>query len=233
MTLAIMQPYIFPYLGYFQLINAVDKFVFYDDVNFIKKGWINRNNILMNGKSSPFTIPLHKVSQNRLICETNISKESRWRDQFLKTIKHSYSKAPYFSPCFDLIEKTIGEEVELISELAIRSVQNAFDYLAIPKVFEKSSQKYSASRTIKGADRLIKICQINAFNHYINPAGGIDLYDKNYFQDNKVQLQFISTQTINYQQFNNDFVPGLSIIDAMMFNSPSEIVKMLDLYRLT
>lgn len=104
MKIAVMQPYLFPYIGYFQLLNAVDMFVVFDDVNFIKKGWINRNNILVNRQKYLFTVPLKDASQNKLIKEVQIADDG-WQEKFLKTVAQSYKKAEFFDEAFALIEK--------------------------------------------------------------------------------------------------------------------------------
>lgn len=105
MKLAIMQPYFFPYIGYFQLIHAVDKFIILDDVNYINRGWINRNKIIINGEAKWFTLSLDKASQNKLIKEINISSKDVFHEKLLKTLKIFYGKAPYFNQVYDLLNK--------------------------------------------------------------------------------------------------------------------------------
>ena len=130
MIVGIMQPYFFPYIGYFQLIAAVNKFVIYDDVNFIQGGWINRNNILINKKSSLFTVPLVKVSSNTLINDTKINLKfyNVWKVKFLRSLEHSYKKAPYFTEVYNLIENVLEiNENDLISKLELNSIKNVID----------------------------------------------------------------------------------------------------------
>ena len=232
MKLGIMQPYLFPYIGYFQLINAVDTFVFYDDVNFIKRGWINRNNILIDGKAHLFSIPLIKASQNKLINETFINYETNWRSTFLETIRSNYSKAPYFKHVYELIEETINKEHQKISDLATDSIINCCNYLGFDKNFELSSEKYTSTKGLEKADRLIKISKLNQALEYINPSGGNELYSKEYFRKNDVKLSFIDNGIPEYSQSTNEFVGGLSIIDVLMFNSKEQVKKMLDLYKI-
>ena len=102
MKLAIMQPYIFPYIGYFQLINAVDKFVIRDDVNFIMRGWINRNRILVNDSDSLFSIPVEKASQNTLTSDCVLA-DLRVTGKLLKSIEHYYKKATTFKYCIEVL----------------------------------------------------------------------------------------------------------------------------------
>ena len=138
MTLAIMQPYIFPYIGYYQLAGAVDKFVFLDDVNYINKGWINRNNILINGQANLFTIPLKDASQNKLINEVEVS-EGKWSEKLLRTIEMAYKKAPCFSDAFPVINEVLSSEERLIGNLAKKSVQSVSDYLQLPTTYVNSA----------------------------------------------------------------------------------------------
>jgi len=231
MKIAIMQPYFFPYIGYFQLINAVDKFVIYDDVNYINRGWINRNRILVNGTPNFFTIPLKKASQNKLINEIDVSMDKKERKNFLRTFELSYKNSPYFNIVYPLIVNVMISQELKIAELAILSIQAICKYLEINTEFIVSSKKYSNS-DLKTADRLIDICRIENYKHYINPIGGIKLYDKKEFEKNDIKLNFLKTLDFSYNQFDNNFIPNLSIIDVMMFNSKKEIKKMLNEYSL-
>lgn len=234
MKIAIMQPYIFPYIGYFQLISAVDKFVFYDDVNFIKGGWINRNQILLNGSKNLFTVPLKSASSFQTINETLIHSELyfKWKKKFIKSLEQSYKKAPYFDAVYPLIQQIFETKHTTIADLCIHSIKKVTNYLALEVVFEISSKKYSETKGIEKAERLINICQINQANTYINPIGGKELYQKDTFEKENINLFFIQNQLPSYPQFNNEFIPGLSIIDVLMFNSKEEVKKMLNQYHL-
>ena len=234
MKLAIMQPYLFPYIGYFQLVAAVNKFVIYDDVNFIKGGWINRNNILINKKSNLFTVPLNKASSNTLINETTINLKfyNIWKVKFLRSIEQSYKKSPYFTDVYNLIENVLEiNENDLISELAVNSIKNVCDYLQLDTEICETSENYN-NKIKSGQERVLDICGIEKASHYINPIGGIELYSKNTFKENGIVLNFIKSKPIIYSQFDNDFSPWLSIIDVLMFNSISEVSTMVNQYEL-
>lgn len=230
-SIAIMQPYVFPYIGYFQLIKATDLFVFYDDVNFIKKGWINRNRILVNGQDHLITVPCEAVSQNKLINEIYVGKSAKEYAKILTTIDAAYKKAPYYSDVMPMIELTVNAGHELISELAIASVVNVCNYLGLQKHFKNSSVAYD-NRHLKKADRLIDITKTENFTNYINPIGGAEIYTKEYYTDQGVSLQFLKPGAITYNQFKPEFVPWLSVIDVLMFNSKDEVMQMLDNYEL-
>jgi hypothetical protein len=221
-SIAIVQPYLFSYLGYFQLISEVDTFVFYDDVNFITRGWINRNKVLINGQAKYFTIPCSDASQHKLINEVEHALTDNKRDKLLRTIKFSYGKAPFFDDIYPIIEKVLHTDSNLISDIAIASVTESCRYLDIDTALKKSSAHYD-NTGLDRAERLIDICHQEDCSTYINPPGGKELYDKETFEKEGVRLQFLEPSLNEYTQFDNEFVPGLSIIDVMMFNSPEQI----------
>lgn len=231
MKLAIMQPYIFPYIGYFQLIKAVDKFVIYDDVNFINRGWINRNRILVNGKDSLFTIPLKEASQNKLINEIEVNWDDAWKSKWLKTLEQSYKKAPYFQQVRPIIEQTLEQEKTIFSEIIVENLKLINAYLGITTEIISSSSIYQNTE-LKAQTRIVDICLKEKTNHYINPIGGIELYQKEVFEEQGMQLNFIKSKPVQYPQLKNDFVPWLSIIDVLMFNSVEQIQTFLDSYEL-
>lgn len=230
--IAVMQPYLFPYIGYFQLINAVDKFVFYDDVDFIKNGWINRNRILINGDPKYFTVPCKNVSSYKKINNTKHALTQRQVRKLRKKIEFAYKGAPFFEQVYGIVEKVFERKTAYISELAIESVKRSSEYLGLKCSFVKSSEKYR-NVELNAADRLIDICKTEKKEHYINPIGGQELYEKKYFREKGISLQFLNPKALEYEQFGKDFVPWLAIIDVMMFNSPEKIrTKLLTSYKL-
>ena len=229
---AIIQPYFFPYLGYFQIVSTVDDFVFYDDVNFIKRGWINRNNILVNKQANLITVPLIKASLNKKINEIEVDKSSKNYQKLLKTIAFSYKKAPYFDVVYNLVEETLAIEEHLISQLAAKSITLVSEYLDLNTNFHFSSQSFNETVGFERSERLRAITKQLDAVHYINPTGGKTLYDKTEFADNGVQLSFLESELSPYQQLGGDFVRGLSMIDVLMFNDKDTIFQMLKQYRL-
>jgi hypothetical protein len=234
MTIAVMQPYVFPYIGYFQLIKASDVFVLYDDVNFIKQGWINRNKIMVSGKEFVFAIPLKDASSFKKICETevNIAMYDNWKVKFLRTVEQSYKKAPYFNQVYKLLYDILNEKHKYISELASNSIIKIGNYLEIVTKFKNSSEYYPETKTLDREQRLVEIVKRNKGNDYINPIGGQELYSKDAFLEKGIILNFIKSNQILYKQFDNEFLPFLSIIDVLMFNNVDEINKILDQYQL-
>jgi hypothetical protein len=233
MKLAIMQPYLFPYIGYFQLISAVDRFVIYDDVNFIKQGWINRNKILINSKEYLFTVHLKHSSSFDTIKNTQIDDKSyfKWAEKFLKALAFNYKNAPYFKKIYTLVEEVFLSESKHISLLATNSLKAIANYLCIKSDFVDTSSVYQNSN-LSGQERILDICKKEKATVYINLKGGIPLYLKHDFQKQNIKLCFIVSPYIEYKQFQNKFIPSLSIIDILMFNSRDQTRKLLENYQL-
>ena len=223
-----MQPYFFPYIGYFQLISAVDQFVLYDDVNFIKGGWINRNFILGPDGPQRITLQLSGASSNKLINEVGIGGNQH---KILKSIRQTYSKAPYFSSVFPLIESCMHINENNLCALLCGSIKAVCDYLDIQSDIKLSSDIEKDSKQ-KGAKKVIDICKKLHADCYINSIGGKALYDRKEFSDNGLRLYFIATGEVSYKQYAGSFLPNLSIIDAMMFNSKKQMAELLKVFDL-
>jgi len=230
MKLGIMQPYFFPYIGYFQLINAVDEFVIYDNIEFTKKGWINRNRILVNGQDSFITIPLKKDSDYLDVGDRFLADSwSLDRKKMLNRIIESYRKAPMFDSVYPVIEKCILFEQSNLFKFILNSLIQTKEYLEISTSFLISSA-LSIDHALKADKKVIAICKARKAKMYVNPIGGVQLYMKEDFKNEGIDLHFLRANDVRYRQFNNDFVPWLSIIDVMMFNYKEEIIKMLESY---
>lgn len=228
-----MQPYFFPYVGYFQLLAAVDLFIILDDVTYIKKGWINRNNILMSGHPHRFTIPLDRASQNKLICNTKLKFSDGERKKLIKTIYSAYKKAPYFNSVFPIIEKAVNDPEDELTLFIENSFKAVLKYLKVNTKIIKSSS-FSQQDDLKAQGKIIDLCIKSGTDTYINPIGGRHLYDYRFFSERGVTLKFLKRQSelVKYKQFDNCFVPDLSFIDVLMFNSPDEINSRLKQYTL-
>ncbi len=231
MTLAIMQPYLFPYIGYFQLIDAADKFVFYDDVNFIKQGWINRNRILQPEGPRYFTLPVKNISSFNKICDTQIDYRAYglWRKKFFKTLSFSYSKAPHYHEVLDLVQNCLLEEAVSIGGVAKKSVEAVAKYLNISTEMVATSAQYGNSH-LSAQQRVIDICKTEKATRYINVSGGISLYSQPDFLKEGIELNFIKTNAIIYNQFKEPFHPALSIIDMLMFCKKEQVQAFLNEY---
>lgn len=231
MKVSIMQPYFFPYLGYWQMFNLVDKFVILDDVNYIKRGYINSNYILINGSAHKFTIPLDKPSQNKLINETKMKFSENEKQSFLKMIRMAYSRAPYFDDTFLLLEKIIRQSTLDLTEFIFNSFVEVKEYLGLSTEILISSQ-INKDNSLRAEDRIIEINKRLGSDIYINAIGGQKLYDYEHFKKESIELNFIQMIPCKYTQFNNEFVPNLSFIDVLMFNCKEMVLEMLDKYEL-
>nr|WP_320025662.1 WbqC family protein [uncultured Acetobacterium sp.] len=234
MNISIMQPYLFPYIGYYQMINCSDSFVIADDVQFIKQGWINRNRILLNGEPSMITLPISRDSTYLKICERSFENQtgSKGRIRFLNKIHNSYHKAPEFINMYPLIEKIINFENNNVTEYLFNSIKEICLYLDInTEILLESS--FNLSPELDYQDSVIYVCKNLNADRYINSIGGMNLYSAQKFTANDIELKFIKTkESLEYKQFYNKFVSNLSIIDVLMFNSLVEIKKLLSEYDL-
>ena len=228
MKLGIMQPYFFPYIGYWQLISYVDSFIIYDDVTFIKGGWINRNRYLYQGEAKYFNIIMDGASSYKKINEINLTQDGgRSRKKLLSTISMAYKKAPQFRSVYPLVESIVMFEEDNMAKFIENSIRQVCTYLGISTEIFVSSNIEKTPNLTKD-DRVIDICKRLKADTYINAIGGRTLYTQDKFNRNGLELGFIKTNEIEYKQFDNVFVPGLSILDVMMFNSQETISAMLD-----
>jgi hypothetical protein len=233
MKIAVMQPYFLPYIGYFQLINAVNLFVLYDDVNYINRGWINRNQILNNGRKTQFTLPLSQASQNKKICNIKRLINPEWERKFFKTLEMSYKKAPYYQETRTLIEEIIASNETNISTFILHSLAVICRHLELTTEIIPSSNVYQ-NENLNAEDRIIDICKQSHAKEYFNPAGGKHLYNTSNFLENGINLHFIQTdldlsysQGLNNKPAKTQFISNLSILDVLMFNSINETQKLL------
>jgi hypothetical protein len=234
MKLGIMQPYFLPYIGYWQLLNAVDKFVIYDNIQYTKKGWINRNRFLMNGRAEYLTLPIEKASDFLDIRERWIKKNAwsvkKWEN--LRRLQMLYSKAPYFKETFKILEDIFMYPNTNLFGFIYNSICKINQYLDIKTPLIISST-VAVNHQLRAQDKVIAICQGLEATKYINAIGGVELYNKEEFKKWNIELNFIKADPIEYKQQHDAFIPWLSILDVMMFNSPEEIKKMLNQYTLS
>ncbi len=216
MKLAIMQPYFFPYIGYFQLIAAVDQFVVYDNIKYTKKGWINRNRMLQNGKDVMFSLPLKSDSDYLDVCARELAPDFN-RDKFLAQITGAYRKAPYFAQTFPVVERILRHDDRNLFGFLHHSIVSLCQHLGIATEIRISSI-IPIDHGLKNQDKVLALCATLGADTYINAIGGKDLYAKETFREKGIELSFIRSKAFEYAQFGNEFVPWLSILDVMMFN---------------
>ena len=219
-----MQPYVFPYIGYFQLMHAVDRFVVSDDVTYIKQGWINRNRLLINGEAAYFTVPLKRAPSTTLIKDMVIDDQGQkgWRKRLLTTIENFYRRAPHFGDAFPIVEDVFTANTASIADMARLSLARVALYLEIGTDVVPSSTRYG-NAALKGEQRVIDTCRRESADHYVNAIGGQSLYSRGTFASNGITLQFVQSRPVEYPQFRDAFVPWLSIVDVLMFNPAARV----------
>lgn len=225
-----MQPYFMPYIGYWQLLAAVDKFVIYDNIKYTKKGWVNRNRFLQDGRDSLFTIPVKKDSDCLDIGKRRVADDFD-PGKLLNQLEASYCKAPYFKTVFPLVTATVSSAHRNLFEFILQSIRLTAEYLDIKTTIVVSST-VNIDHSMRGENKVIAICKAIGATMYINAIGGQGLYSKHTFDDERIALKFIETLPISYPQFTGAFVADLSIVDVMMFNSPESIRALLGEYDL-
>lgn len=217
MKLAIMQPYLFPYIGYFQLLASVDRFVFYDDVNYIKNGWVNRNRLFLAGAVRYMTVPLAGASSFMKIDTVRPEPGEHWKKKLLESVRHAYARAPYFALAYEMLASVIHGNHASIGALSRASVRMVCEHVGLDTGLVDSSRTYDNGH-LAGETRIIDICLRERASRYLNAPGGADLYDKSTFAWHGIALEFIAPRLEPYPQLAQPFQPGLSILDVLMFN---------------
>lgn len=212
-----MQPYFLPYIGYWQLIAAVDAFVVYDNIKYTKKGWINRNRFLRNGVEAAFSLPLRKDSDFLHVNQRSLA-DSFGRSELLNRFREAYRKAPEFTSVMPVVEEIILNPASNLFDYIFASIQMICEFLEIQTPLVASST-IDCDHSLKSGERVQAICHALSANTYVNPAGGLELYSKEDFAARGIDLKFLRALPFQYQQSGNPFVPWLSILDVLMFNS--------------
>lgn len=232
MKLAVMQPYFFPYLGYYQLIAAVDRFVVWDDVQYIQRGWVNRNRILLNGEPAYINLPIEKAPQSAYISERKLADLSAAAPKLLGQLHSAYRKAPHYQAVRELVESVLKISESNLGVFLFESLKLVCDYLEIDTELVLSSSLSKNDAGLTGSQRVIALAKANAATMYINAIGGRELYREADFVAEGIDLRFIKMHDIEYSQGNDSFVPYLSMVDVLMFNSKVQIQDFLRRYTL-
>ncbi len=217
-----MQPYFLPYIGYFQLMAAVDLFIVYDNIKYTKKGWINRNRMLQNDKDVMFSLPLKSDSDTLDVCERELAADFN-RDKLLNQFKGAYRSAPYFAQTFPLVEQIVRYKDRNLFRFLHHSLVKTCDHLGITTEIRISSS-IAIDHDLKNQDKVLALCTAVGANTYLNAIGGMELYSRETFREKGINLKFIQPKFFEYAQFGETIVPWLSIIDVMMFNSRERII---------
>lgn len=221
MKLAIMQPYFLPYVGYFQLMASADAIIIYDNIKYTKKGWINRNRRLQNGTDTMFSLPLKKGSDSLDVVERELAADFV-PGALLNQLRSSYARAPYFAEVWPVIERIVNCDERNLFGYVKNSIIQISAYLGLTTTIYVSSE-INADQSLKSQDRVIGLCHALGADIYINPIGGLDLYDREAFRRHGVELRFLKSSPLEYEQLGSPFVPGLSIVDVLMFNPLADV----------
>lgn len=216
MKLAIMQPYVFPYLGYFAMAGMVDRFVFLDDAQFIKRSWINRNRWAVADQPALFTFPVTGVGTSTPIDRVKVESGERWRLKLMKTLNQNYGRLPNFSEVSALFADTLSVQHASIAETAKHSIIEVCRLLRFKTEFVMSSRCYG-NDDLHGTDRILDICKHEGATHYVNLPGGAALYERSRFESNGIFLEFMPSFLPVYPRNGRTDLPGLSVLDALMF----------------
>ena len=213
---AIMQPYFLPYIGYFQLIASVDQFIVYDNIKYTKKGWINRNRMLLNGTDAMFSLPLKKGSDSLDVVERELAGDFD-RTKLLNQFKGAYGNSPQFELTYPILERIVRHEDANLFCYIHHSIVRLCEHLDI-KTKLRISSEIAIDHELKGQDKVLSLCKASGVDAYINTIGGVELYAKEDFRIQGIDLQFIKARPFEYAQFGAPYVPWLSIVDVLMFN---------------
>lgn len=222
---AIMQPYFLPYIGYFQLIAAVDTFIVYDNIKYTKKGWINRNRLLQNGSDVMFSLPLKTDSDFLEVRERELAANFN-RDKLLNQFAGAYRRAPYFAQTFVLLETIVRHEEHNLFRYLYHSILTLCAHLDIATEIRISSE-IDIDHSLKSQNKVLALCAAVGAQRYVNAIGGMELYTPDSFREHGIELKFIRSQAFDYAQFGAAFVPWLSIIDVLMFNAKENVSKQI------
>ncbi|MEY2597982.1 MAG: hypothetical protein RLZZ142_241 [Verrucomicrobiota bacterium] len=225
MICAVMQPYLFPYLGYFQLASAVDRFVLCDDFQYTRKGWMNRNRFLQNGHATLFTVPLKADARDRDIREREVAAEFEG-GALLRRFRAAYLRAPFLRETLGVVEAALQCESRNLFDFLEHTVRAVCSHLGIGTPLGRTSDLAVSAEQPK-EERLLALCRNLGATQCINPIGGVKLYDKERFARDGVELRFLESQPFVYPQFGGEFVPSLSIVDVLMFNSLERVRTVL------
>lgn len=218
MKVAVMQPYFLPYLGYWQLLGASDRFVLLDDVNYIVRGWMNRNRIWVGGKEHWMTIPLSNASQNRLIPETLIVEGREWKEKLMRTVQGAYAKASHFADGRDLLAEILGTDEKNLAAFLSRSIRIIAERLGLSASIESASAM-PADEGLRAESRILDLCEKTGASTYLNLPGGRDLYQATAFEARGMELRFLRSDWEAMELQSSSGQLTLSLLDLRMHNS--------------
>lgn len=240
MTLGLMQPYLFPYLGYFQLMRHVDTYVFYENVQYMRQGWVNRNRLYTNIKKNEthyFTFAVVKDDYKKEINERYYSNLKADCEKLRRILYQSYKNASNFEEAYTVIDQALQFENNNVAYFNMNANYLIARYMGIDTqitCMERIKDKgfWDNYYRLDYESKVIYICRFFQGQRYVNAIGGASLYHKKAFLHNNIELKFIKMDDIVYPQFEGEFTPNLSIIDVIMHNKIDSIKLLLDRYQI-
>ena len=225
MNVAVMQPYFLPYIGYFQLIGAVDQFILCDSLQYSRGGWINRNRMLMNGRARMFTLPLRKASGFSEISGRMIA-DGFDRDKLLHLFRVAYHRAPFFPGTDALLESILRNPEQNLFRFVHASIAAVCSHLGIATHLRMLSD-IPIGHGLKRLERLFAVCDAVGADAYVNAIGGMSYFSQEAFAERGIRLSFLKPEPVAYEQSGGAFVPWLSIVDLLMFKGPEEVRELV------
>lgn len=223
MRVAITQPYLFPYIAWYQVINACDAFVISDDVQYTRSGYINRNQILMNGRPLRFGVPLRGASHTEVIGERRIH-DWGWARELLRGMRHAYRGAPHFDEVYPMIEGILAEPVDLLIDLLERAIVVTARHLGLGQRIVRASS-VQARVGLRKADRVLATAKALGARCYLqrDTEAARQMYRHEFFLAEGIVLKFVRVGLLPYAQRGvKEFLPGLSLIDFLMHVAPED-----------
>ena len=230
LTYAIMQPYFLPYIGYFSLIKETDRWIIFDNTQYKKQSWGNRNRILKMGEGWTWiNIPVKKHSRETFYMNIEIRNELEWKNKIIRQFEYYKQKAPYYKKVIKLIDEIISPEFDYLVDLNIHSMVKICEYLNIPFEYVRLSELDLQIDKVKNSgDWGLQICKIMNAKSYINPYMGHFMFNQKDWDTEGIKLQFLMNRNLKYSQKRNIFEEKLSIIDVLMWNSIEEVNLLMD-----
>lgn len=232
MKLGIMQPYFLPYLGYYSLIEATDQFILFDIVQYIRHGWIERNQVLNNKNESFYIkVPLEKHSRSTTIQNINIKNSQRWQDTILAQLSQYKKKSKYYTQVVDMLKHSFETTPSNITELNSTILKTTCEYLDMNAKIETFSDMNITLPDVNAPDEwALYISKHMKATEYINPEGGKTFFNVEKYQNENISIKFLKQELRPYKQFTDEFTPGMSIIDVLMFNSINDTKELINAY---
>lgn len=229
MKVALMQPYFFPYIGYFQLIHSVDEFVIFDQAQHIRRSWITRNRILNAHKETVYiNVPVCKAPRETKIKDIIINNELNWQEKIIQQLNY-YKDAPNYSHVLEFVKECLRKEYTKLSQLNTCLLRKTCKLLNIETNITVLSESFPSIDEADDADEwgIIVSKALNATT-YINAIGGKEFYNTQKYNEEGLEIKFVNPMLEPYKQFNHEFISGLSIIDVLMFNNIDHIIEMIE-----